>query len=427
MRIFIYTMLVGLLLIVGFHPASALPEDALLGETLRVLVAGDPFAVALQNARPTLEAASGTELHIEIASYNDVRRRVLLNALDLESAYDIVSFDVVWAGEYSANNILLPLDDHIASTPALDVADFVQSAYAASRYDRQQLGLPIQPHPELLWYRTDLFDAEGLAPPETTADLLRIARQLHDPARDQYGLCWNAQRGQALGQQMAHFYAAFGQPLLDERGRPTLNTPTGIAAAAFAQSLMAFSPPDIMNMAWDQRVTRFSRGGCAMIYGWGARAAVVEDPDISTVAGKVGYAPAPHAPGSPPITPFGTWSLGIPANVGERENIAWEGLAWLSSAEVQKVLAENGNGGTTRYSILTEPALAERYPFFPLVVELERSQQLKDWMRPPIPQWPNLADILGNVYHDMLLGQITPTEAGERAQQEAVMMFSQHD
>ena len=45
-------------------------------------------------------------------------------------------------------------------------------------------------------------------------------------------------------------------------------------------------------------------------------------------------------------------------------------------------------------------------------------------MRPAVPQWSALADILGTVYHDMLRGELTPEQAAARAQQQADVLFS---
>ncbi|MFW5748588.1 MAG: ABC transporter substrate-binding protein [Chloroflexota bacterium] len=421
-----YALVLSCLLIIGLNPAAARQElsPPFAGETIRLLLVGDPFTMAMIEAQSELEARSGARMEIEVAGYNNVRRLALLNARDLTSQYDIISFDVIWIGEFAVHNVLLPLDPFIAQSPALDVDDFLRPAYEASAYEGQQLGLPVQPHPELLWYRADLFEAAGSDPPRTTAALLAVAEQFTDPARNQYGICWNAQRGEALSQTMSHLYAAFGQPLLDADGRPTLDTPAGVAAAEYALHLLAWSPPDILTMAWDQRVLRFSQGGCVMTYGWAARSFLVEELPTSQVRGSVGYAAAPHAPGADPVTPLGTWSLGIPANIGDRAALAWDFLAWLTSADIQVLLAESGNSGPTRYSLLQNDALTERYATFPLIARLDNVSQLQDWMRPTIPQSAQLAEIMGTVFHDMLRGEYSPQEATALAQQEAEALLN---
>lgn len=390
--------------------------------TINMLVVGDPFSLSLERIVPEFERTNGSHLHIEILSYNDTRNRILLNHLDEFSSYDIVSFDVVWLSEFAESGTLMPLNERIAQAETLNPEDFLAAAYTSSAYGEQQFGLPIQPHPELLWYRTDII-AE---PPTTTDDLLRIAQAHTQPESQQYGICWNAQRGQALGQSMAHFYAAFGQPILVD-GQPMLDTPQGIEAARYALNLLAVSPPDIINMAWDQRTQRFAAGGCAMTYGWAARSYLVESVPTSTVSGLVGYAPPPHQRGKPPITPIGTWSLGIPGNLSsERQDAAWEALAWLSTGSTQTRLAELGNGGAPRYSVIENPQLIRRYPAFPTIATLATNDELQTWMRPAVPEWTALAEVMGTVYHDMLRGNLSPEEATQEAQRQALMLFNEY-
>jgi multiple sugar transport system substrate-binding protein len=411
-----------LLTVLMVTPASA--QGFVNGETIRMLVVGDPLALALNAALEELEDLSGGSIEIEVVGYTDTYDLTLLNARDAESSYDIVSFDAVWVGEYGTDGVLLPLNDLVAASSVVNPSDFLEIAYEGAQFDGAQLGLPIQPHPELLWYRADLFEAAGIDAPVTTDDLLADAEALTDVENNQYGVCWNGQRGQALGQQMAQFYAAFGAPLLDENGQPNLNTPQALEAAEYALALLPFSPPDVLNMAWDQRPVRFGQGGCAMTYEWAARTYLVEDDPTSQVAGLVGYTAAPSAPDVDAVTPIGSWNLGIPANIGERQAVAWQFLEWLTSSETQLLLAENGNGGMPRYSELHNEALQELYPAFAAVDALGTAGVLNDWMRPAVPQWSQLADILGNVYHDMLTGLLTPEEAAAEAQSQAEALFA---
>lgn len=407
------------------QPSASQPSETTQDNNIRLLLVGDPFALAIQQALPELEAQTDQKIEVEIVGYDEVRTITLRNARDKNSAYDLVSFDVVWMGEYGENNVLLPLDELIASSTSVTPDDFLEVAYQGSNYQEQQLGLPIQPHAELLWYRTDLFEDGNLTPPTTTDEVLSVAETLTDVENEQYGIVWNAQRGQALGQTMAHFYASFGQPLLDEAGQPTLNTPQGVAAAEYAMALLPYSPPDITTIAWDQRIERFARGHVAMTYGWGARSYLVEDDPRSKVSGQVGYLAAPHQSDVTPVTPTGTWSLGIPANIGDRSNNAWNFLEFITSPAGLTLLAEQGNGGAPRYSLLNNTELINRYPTFPVMASLGQSNQLDAWMRPAVPQWSQLADILGTVYHDMLLGTLTPAEAAEIAQEEAEVLFGE--
>jgi len=419
-----------LMLVIGVYalkkesltPAQAPPQRDFNGKTFHLLVVGDPFANALKLASGELGKRSGARIQIEVAGYNDVRRLILQNARDSRSDYDVISFDVVWMGEFAKAKVLAPL--RMDRAPALQAEDFLPLAMQQSHAGPDQLGLPIQPHPELLWLRKDLLAQAGLSAPVTTDDLLKVAKALMRPKEGLYGLCWNGQRGQALGQQMAHFYGAFGQPLLDAAGHPTLDTPRALAAARFAMALLAVSPPDVLAMAWDQRTRSFAKGVCAMTYEWAARSYLAEKDPASVVAGKVAYWPAPHATGEATATPLGTWSLGVPSNLGVRHDDAEQFLFWLSEPAQQRLLAQAGNGGMPRMSLLNDKQLIGIYPAFPVVARLSQANALADSMRPAVPQWAALAEMLGTVFHDMLSGHLTPQAATALAQTRALQLFA---
>ena len=76
-----------------------------------------------------------------------------------------------------------------------------------------------------------------------------------------------------------------------------------------------------------------------------------------------------------------------------------------------------------RLSLLTDPALQARYPAFAPVAALSAARELDDWMRPAVPQWHDLAQIMGTVFHDMLQGKLTPEQAAQRAQQQAEVLM----
>jgi hypothetical protein len=45
-------------------------------------------------------------------------------------------------------------------------------------------------------------------------------------------------------------------------------------------------------------------------------------------------------------------------------------------------------------------------------------------MRPGVPQWAALAEMLGTVFHDMLSGHLTPEAATALAQTRALQLFA---
>jgi len=414
------TLLFGLLLLWTACGKGPDPTDSAtaLSAELSVLLVGDPFALALEKLRPRLEEMLGQPVRLEIVGYNDGRRLTLLNAQDEVSAYDLVALDIVWLGEYARKGVLLDITRDFAA-----IRDrFFSTALEASTLNGRLLAMPIQPHPELLWVRLDLLAEIGRDIPKTTEEVLETARMLHAPAQQRYGIAWNAQRGQPLGQSMAHFFAAFGQPLLDGDGRPAFNTPRGLAAARYALALREVSPPDILNMAWDQRTSRFAAGQASMTYGWGARAYMAEDHPASRVRGQVVYTAAPHGPETAPVTPFGVWSLGIPANVSSPRR-SLQLLNFLLSEEIQRELLKLGHGTPPLPSLARDPSLKPAFPVLNVMYDLDAAGELSFQMRPRIPEWDALCELLGTEFHDMLQGLRSPEETLGRVHSSALQLL----
>lgn len=385
---------------------SPLPEK----ETYRILLVSDPFSMAMDRMQDHMERELQVPFDFEIVMYNDVRTMASQNVKDQHSTYDLIAFDIVWLGEYVNKGVLHPLE----LSSDIPTEGLLPAALETCKKDGSLYGLPIQPHAELLWARKDVFHSMGLAFPKTTQQVLDTAKLLHQPEQGMYGIAWNAQRGQPLGQTMAHFFAAFGQPLLDDNGEVAFQTEKGLAAAQYALNLMEVSPPDILTMAWDQRTSRFASGHVAMAYGWGARSPTVEVNPSSKVRGNVLYGPSPHAAEAAPVTPLGVWSLGIPSNV-ENKAKSLRLLKWLYTTEEQRLLAFNGNGAPPVTELYEVVELQTRYPVLKTMSDEDLQSQLSASMRPAIPEWNLICEILGTEFHEMLLGHATPEEALERA------------
>lgn len=403
-------------------PGTAPPAPQPAG--VHFLLVGDPFAAVLEREAPALLAPTGLRPSFERTGYDATRRAILAEHAMPTGTFQVVAFDVVWTAELAERGALQPLDPFVARD-GIDLADYLPPAIAAVRWNGAIYGLPIQPHAELLWYRRDLLAAAGLAPPRTPDELLAAARALHRPAEGLYGIVWNAQRGSALGQTVAHLYAAHGARLLDDQGRPALDSAGGRAVARLLRELAAVSPPDILNTAWDQRRRRFIDGQAALTFEWGARMGEgLLSPDCH-IGGKVGCAPPPVVPGVAPVASFGTWCLGIPASAGPTTPDAWRAIAALCGPVGVRRLAAGGNAGVPLRSMLADDLLGEPYAgLFPVMRELDAAGAFAAHVRPATPHWDDLCRLLGEVFHDVLRGELPADEAPGLAQVRAVELWS---
>ena len=416
------------------HPPRVLPRPLGLPGGVRVLVHADPTFMVMDNLKRQFEQVIGAPIHIRAFSIDSLREEALNNAERKTSRYDIIAVDLPWIGEFAERGVLLPLDS-LMDVERLDTADFHPVGWRAAHWRGRPYGAPSQTTPELLFYRRDLFAEAGLDPPRTTDDVLAAARHFHRPAAGRFGVAWNAARGTPLGHTFLMICGDFGQPVVNlrraEHGfdpdpsmvddlRATIDTPLGLEAAEYLRALLAYSPPDILSMAWYERIRPYAAGRVAMAYCYTALAPYVELDRGSPANGQTGYLSHPSAPAARPIATVGGYVLGLPANLApERRPDAIEALVAFTSREAQKLFVLNGSRTSPRYSVGADSEVRRLSPIFEAVDAMSWRDELQFWPRPPAPQISGLIQICGEEFHAMLRGLCTPREALRRAQARA--------
>lgn len=410
-------------------PARAAGESPLGGAEVKALFVGDPFAQASQRVIGDLNQMAGGTVSMQVVDFDSMHQKILLDAPSATPAFDVYSWEFSWLGEMVGANALRPLDDLVErDKEMLKIDDIPRANWDATVWNGKRYGIPVQPHAELTWWRTDLLEQAGLQPPKTTDDLLAAAKALHRPDDGVYGFLWKGGRGAPLGQTMVHAFAAFDQPAFPnwQQGdwMPALNTDKAVQATEWVRQVAEFAPPDYLNISWDDEARRFAQGEAAMTFTWFGRESFFGDPTKSKIVGKYGVGPWPAAPGLPPRNSFGGWVLGLPAQISpERAEIAWKFVRWYTSAPVERLLIENGNIDFPRISLIRDPELQQAHPVFKTVLELVDEDAFKAWIRAPVPEFVALADALGTTMQDMLIDAITPKEACDQVQADMIAVL----
>ncbi|TVR42801.1 MAG: extracellular solute-binding protein, partial [Planctomycetota bacterium] len=121
------------------------------------MIVGDPFAPILEQEASGLLAPLGLTANFERAGYDAIREIILAEKSLPSESFDIVAFDVVWTSEFAKRGALISIDGFYRDDPqGIRLDQFLEPALDGIRADGALYGLPIQPHAELLWYRTDL-------------------------------------------------------------------------------------------------------------------------------------------------------------------------------------------------------------------------------------------------------------------------------
>ena len=323
-------------------PPTVLHTKLPIRQGLRLLAHADPTFMAMHGLKKQFETMFGVPIKNKTLSIDRLRNEILENTQQLVSSHDLIACDLPWFGEMADAGHFLCLDDMMAESH-FDSSDFHNEALASARYKGKQYGVPVQTTPELLVYRRDVFEANGLQPPSTVSETLNAARKVHDPfSGGMSGIAWNAARGTPLGHTFRFVMAAFGKPVINleknatgfngesvngEQFRPNFNSAEARGTAEYLLELLQYSPRGILNMSWYERARCYADGNAAIAYCATLLAPLFELDDSSPAYKNTQYLPHPRGPKGRNIAPIGGYALAIPSNVAsERIEPIWIAL-----------------------------------------------------------------------------------------------------
>jgi len=298
--------------------------------------------------------------------------------------------------------------------------DFHHVVWSTGVWNGTEYGAPIYCTIQILAVRQDLFAARELDYPRTFDEVIERGRALHKPADGRFGIVWDGQRGMPCAHTFMFFMGACGSPILSLRQVrqsftlegtkpedliPLIESDAGRATLDYMHRLIEISPPNILDLAWDQSLDVFMSGHSAMAYCQTMRAARFEYDVQSVVRRRVEYLPHPAGPRGNRDSPIAGFLLAVPSNLPEeRVSLAVEAIAWMTSEDAMKAHAENGFPIAPRFAVTPDPEAVAVSPIVRFVDRLARRKLLQTWQRPPLPQYTAIEHVIGEEIHDALTG-----------------------
>src|SRR5678816_1819948 len=240
MRILLLTLLLLLAVSCSSQPSR---------NQLTVAVISGAEGEALKQAARDYEAKTGT--HIEIAQfpYANLFEKELIDLNAHTGAYDLIMLDDPWFPRFATKQFLTDLSPLLQKRGQSGPdTDFVNTSVALCRNPYQTgalYALPYVGNSQLFFYRKDLFEKYSLKEPLTWDDVLSAAKTIQEKESEggkTYGYVMRAAQGNAAVADFMPIFWAFGGEMFDASGKPTVNTPEGIAALKFMLELGKYSP-----------------------------------------------------------------------------------------------------------------------------------------------------------------------------------------
>ncbi|CTQ47424.1 ABC transporter substrate-binding protein [Roseibium aggregatum] len=400
-------------------------DKPLEGVTLNLASMNDQFSTVLVEMAPAFKEATGADINVDILDYGSLLTKTTADFVGDTAGYDLITMDIVWAGQYAQNDFTVDLTDLIKRDQAeLETDDIYPKLMdALGNYKGKQVAYPFAGYANVLAYRKDLFEAAGLGVPKTMEELVEDAYKLTDPSKNQYGFVANGQKGPAVAQDWMQYNSEMGGSILDADGKPALNSEANVKSLEVYRDLFKkAAPPGAADYDWGGREESFRQGIAATMQTWSVGAPGYYDPSISKIVDKVGLALAPRGAGLPELYGIGGWGMAINADISDKQKeAAWTFIKWITSPAVHKEFNMKGAGSYIRKSEVADPELNAKYPFLPL---LDTAFEKGDGdYRPRIPEYPEIQDILGTAVNSVLVGDEDPQAALDKAQKAAAKLF----
>lgn len=320
---------------------SGAPAD---GDAINVLMVGNPQMEDLNSlAEENFTADTGIEVNITILPENELRDRVTQDVATQGGQYDVVTIGAYEANIWAGNEWLTDLSPYIEKDAELDADDFIDPVVESLQGpEGQQYAVPFYGESSFLMYRKDLFEANGLVMPErpTWDEVAGFAATLDGSEPGLAGICLRGLAG--WGEVFAPLTTVvntYGGTWFTEDYEAQVNSPEFKAATQFYVDLVTQYGEDGASQAgFTECLNAFGQGEVAMWYDATSAAGSLEDPEVSTVAGNVGYAFAPVKE-TETSGWLWAWSFAVP-ETSEKKDAAYEFVSWASSAEYEQLVGE---------------------------------------------------------------------------------------
>ncbi len=380
---------------------AAGPYDKYEGTTI---VVSWPALSHFQKAEELIEEfteETGIEVEIDALQYLKLRDRQLLEMSKGNGEYDVVSWVVMWKGEYVSKGLLTPLSQFFTSgtlvDPRYDIDDIADAylqnggvvggkkGYMPGK-SGALYGVPFGAETSILAYRKYILDEHGIEPPKTYDELRSALKKLNDAGVP--ALTSRGKTGHQVTAAWLFHLAPLGGKIFDDQWNPVINSPEAVEAAQVLREIAQTGPKGIPTFGFGEAAAAFLQGEAAMHLDTLKIAAMSRDPKLSKIDGKVGY--ALHPTGTRCGSETGGFALGIPANSKNKE-AAFLFIQYMTSKKGDQRMVELG-GDPIRISTLNNNA--DKFDEYSIVAEQLPCAD-PDW-RPLIPQWNELnIDVLG--------------------------------
>lgn len=384
------------------------------GQTVNTLWSRTSRSESIQKLEKSFTEMTGINVSSEILPEQQQRQKLVIEFTSGQPSFDVVAFPLQQKRQGIKGNWLANMK------PMIDNAQITSPDFRLSNYSEYPVAFATEPNGNiftfpialeymLLYYNKELFDAKGVAYPQTLEDIYTAAKALNQPDKNVAGY---VSRGLKNANAVVWGNYILGQNIeaIDASGKLLTDTPEAIwAADLYARLNRDTAPPGTIGFNWNECQTTFAQGRAAMWCDVASFGVPLQDPTKSRVVGKVGYGVMPKGPKAHHTAAHGE-TIAI-SEMSKVKGPAWLYVQWILGKQIQDHLLQTGRGVPSLRSPFTDPQVIETATVHKdWITCMQQSAPIARQGLPVITPINEFRDVFGVALTNMISGADPATE-----------------
>ena len=149
--------------------------------------------------------------------------------------------------------------------------------------DGKVMAVAFMANAQHLYYRKDVLEQVGMAPPTSYEEVLAAAQAIRDAGIMEHPFALNTKIGWNLGEEFVNMYLGLdGEFFKPGSAEVAINNERGVTALNMLKSLMGYADPDFLTFDSNATAALWEAGQLALATMWGSRGGPILDDEGST-------------------------------------------------------------------------------------------------------------------------------------------------
>ncbi len=312
-------------------------------KSINVLMVGNPQMVDIEKlTKDSFTKDTGIKVNYTILPENELRDKVTQDIATKAGQYDVATIGAYEVPIWSENDWLTDMSGYASKDSSFDEDDLIDPIKDVLSNDGKLYAIPFYGESSFLMYRKDVLQQKGITMPEkpTWDQVADIAAKVDGAQPGMKGICLRGLPG--WGEMFAPLTTlvnTFGGTWFEKDWTPKVNDKPFVDATNFYVNLVKeHGEPGAAQAGFTECLNAMSQGKVAMWYDATSAAGSLEDPKVSKVSGKVGYAPAPVKE-TDNSGWLWAWAWAMPKTTKKADSAA-KFMLWASSKEYEELVGE---------------------------------------------------------------------------------------